>query len=139
MDMETKILVIGVIKKDDYILMRKKPDGSPPYPETWYLFGTEPTTDDTSEEVLTKWIKDNLNIQVELKEYLGWDFETKTDLDGKIKRFVYLNVLYNFMYGDPTLPDGAEKLEWINTAELKNYDIVPPAVKLFQKMDLLQS
>lgn len=33
------------MKKDDAILMRKKPDGSPPYKETWYIFGAGATSD----------------------------------------------------------------------------------------------
>ena len=36
-----KILIIGDIKKDNTILMRKKFAGSKPYIETWYSFGTE--------------------------------------------------------------------------------------------------
>lgn len=37
--MVIKVLNIGVIQKEDTILMRKKPDGSLPYKETWYIFG----------------------------------------------------------------------------------------------------
>ncbi len=37
--MKTKILNIAVIENNGKVLMRKKPDGSLPYKETWYLFG----------------------------------------------------------------------------------------------------
>ena len=37
--MEMKVSIIAVVKKDNAVLMRKKEKGSPPYKETWYLFG----------------------------------------------------------------------------------------------------
>lgn len=43
--MQTKVLIVGVVKNNGAILMRKKPDGSPPYKEAWYIFGAEATAD----------------------------------------------------------------------------------------------
>lgn len=133
--MQTKILVIGVVKKDNSILMRKKPDGSPPYKETWYLFGVElPDENSHPENLLVDWIKEQTGIGSQVVERLSWDTEIKTDLDGVEKRFVYLDVLLEYVDGDFQPAAGIEKLEWIPIDQLDLYDIVPPSMKLFKKL-----
>lgn len=37
--MPTKVLIVAIVENENGgILMRKKPDGSPPYAETWYRY-----------------------------------------------------------------------------------------------------
>ena len=52
--MKTKVLNIAVIEYEGKILMRKKPDGSLPYKETWYAFGGEVTEGKNPEEATMK-------------------------------------------------------------------------------------
>ena len=135
--MNTKILVIGVIKKEDGVLMRKKPDGSKPYKETWYLFGSEMNESESPEETFILWAKDNLGIDIKLVKHLGWDTEVKEDYDGAVKRFIYLDIEFGYVSGEPKVFKGAEKVEWVPINKLKDYDIVPPSVILFEKLGYL--
>ena len=135
--MPTKVLVIAIIKKGESILMRKKPDGSPPYAETWYLFGAEATPDIDPDEALKAHIKKQAGIDITIDKKISWDTEVKNDLDGVEKFFVYLDVLCEYAGGEPTLSSGIEKLEWVPIENLKNYDIVPPSVKVFKKLGYL--
>ncbi len=136
--MITKVLVIGVVKKGDSILMRKKPDGSLPYKETWYIFGTERVPGEPPETSLINHIKKTTGIDVEVKERLSWDTEIKKDLDGVEKFFFYLDTICEYKGGELKLTEGIEKLEWVPISELKNYDIVPPSIKLFKKLGYLK-
>ena len=137
--METKILNIAVIEHKGSILMRKKPNGSLPYKETWYSFGGEVTDGKTPEEATIEVVKEQTNINIKLRENLTWDTEIKTDLDGETKQFIYLDSLYDYIDGE--LQIGAnqniEKLEWIPIEKLKDYDIVPPSVLLYKKLGYL--
>lgn len=136
--MKTKVLVIGIVKKGDSILMRKKPDGSLPYKETWYIFGGELTPDTTPEEAIINEVKIKTSIDIKISEKLSWDSEIKKDLDGEEKLFVYLDMLCEYVDGEPKLSEGIEKLEWVPINQLANYDIVPPSRILFQKLGYLE-
>jgi nucleoside triphosphatase len=131
--MQTKVLIVGVVQKDGAILMRKKPEGSPPYQETWYIFGASATADVSPDEAIKREVKEKAGIEIEVKNKVSWDTEIKYDLDGIEKFFVYLDVICEYASGELTLAEGIEKLEWVKPEDLHNYDIVPPSRVLFQK------
>lgn len=135
--MKTKVLVIGVVKKGDSILMRKKPDGSLPYKETWYIFGGELTPEVTPEEAIINEVKSKTGVEIKVAEKLSWDSEIKKDLDGEEKLFVYLDMLCDYVSGEPQIFEGIEKLEWVPVSKLEDYDIVPPSRILFKKLGYL--
>lgn len=136
--MKTKILVIGLVKKDDTILMRKKPDGSMPYRETWYIFGGELTPDTTPEKAIIDEVKQKTGVDIKVSERLSWDWEVKQDLDYEEKLFVYLDMLCEYMGGELVPAEGIEKLEWVPIGRLAEYDIVPPSRKLFKKLGYME-
>lgn len=135
--MQTKVLIIAVIKKDNFVLMRKKPDGSPPYDQTWYLFGAEATPDKSPDEALKEHVKKQAGIDIKIDKKFSWDTEIKNDLDGVEKFFVYLDVICEYAGGELTLSPGIEKLEWVEVTKLKEYDLVPPSIELFKKLNYL--
>lgn len=136
--MQTKVLIIGVVRKGNAILMRKKPDGSPPYKETWYLFGGEVSVDKTPDEVIKETVLSQTGITIEVNQKFSWDTEIKNDLDGVEKYFVYLDVLCDYVRGEPIAGPGIEKLEWVEIEALPKYDIVPPSLVLFKKLGYLK-
>jgi len=136
--MQTKVLIIAVIQNDKgEVLLRKKPDGSPPYAETWYLFGTELVPGDPLDQTLRTHIQKQAGIDVAIAREFSWDTEVKADLDGVTKQFVYLDVLCRYVSGELRLSEGIEKLEWVPTDRLAEYDNVPPSKVLFQKLGWL--
>lgn len=117
--------------------MRKKLDGSPPYKETWYLFGAEATPDKSPNEALKEHIKQQVGIDIAVAKKFSWDTEVKNDLDGVKKFFIYLDVLCKYESGELTLSPGIEKLEWAEIEKLEDYDLVPPSVEVFKKLGYL--
>lgn len=132
--MQTKVLIIGVAKKDGAILMRKKPDGSPPYKETWYIFGIEATPNVDPDQAIIEEIRAKSGITVAVSSKISWDTEIKHDLDGIKKFFVYLDVECEYVSGDIHLGEGIEKIEWVRHEDLASYDIVPPSRVLFERL-----
>jgi hypothetical protein len=132
----SKKLLIVVIQNGDKILMRKKPEGSLPYKETWYLFGCEAKPDQEDSLTLTRYAKEDLGIDIHSIVPIGEDSEVKQDHDGLVKKFIYINFDSLYRGGIPKVPMGAERVEWIAKDKLREYDIVPPSVKLFKKMGL---
>lgn len=132
--MQTKILIIAVIRRGDKILLRKKPDGSPPYKETWYIFGAELVPGEKLETSLQKHLRQQTGIEVRVSEQTSWDTEIKADIDGITKQFVYLDVLCDYVSGELVPGQGIEKLDWVPLDTLHTYDNVPPSRILFAKL-----
>lgn len=135
--MEIKALIIAVIQKGNTILLRKKPDGSPPYNETWYLFGGELTSEKSPEEIIMASVKEQTGITIRMNKQLSWDTEVKKDTDGVEKYFVYLDMLCDFVEGELQPGPGIEKLEWVEIDRLADYDHVPPSRILLKKLGYL--
>jgi len=136
--MQTKVLVVGIVKKDGAILMRKKPDGTPPYKETWYLFGGEATSEVSPDKAIIDEVFAKAKINVDVKNKISWDTEIKHDLDDIEKFFVYLDVECEYVGGDIQIGDGIEKIEWVKPEDLSSYDIVPPSRILFEKLGYIK-
>ena len=132
--MRIKVLNIAVVENNGRVLMRKKPDGSPPYKETWYLFGGEVADGTSPEEATRKIIKTQAGLDVKLRDNIGWDVEIKDDLDGEKKQFIYLDSTYDYIGGDILIGENIEKVEWVPIDKLHEYDIVPPSKILFKKL-----
>jgi len=135
--MKTKVLVVAVVKKQDAVLLRKKPAGSPPYEETWYLFGGELEPDSMPEVAAQSIVRSQAGIEIQMAEQVSWDTEVKADLDGEIKQFVYLDAIFEYVSGELAAGPGVEKLEWVPINKLSQYDNVPPSVELFTKLGYL--
>ncbi len=136
--METKVLIVAVVKKDGAILMRKKPDGSPPYKETWYIFGAVASHDVDPDEAVKAEVLEKSGITVSVTDKISWDTEVKHDLDGVKKFFIYLDVECEYLSGDIVVAEGIEKIEWVKPEDLDSYDIVPPSRVLFEKLGYLK-
>lgn len=135
--MQTKVLIVGIVKKDNAVLMRKKPAGSPPYKETWYIFGAEAKSDIDPNEAIIAEVLAKSGITVDVKNKISWDTEVKHDLDDVEKFFVYLDVECEYVRGDIQVAEGIEKIEWVKIEDLSSYDIVPPSRILFEKLGYL--
>ncbi len=136
--MQTKVLIVGIVKKNGTILMRKKPAGSPPYKETWYIFGAEATSDIDPNQAIIDEVRAKSGIEVSVKNKISWDTEIKNDLDGIEKFFVYLDVECEYVSGDIVIGEGIEKIEWVKPEDLASYDIVPPSRILFEKVGYIK-
>lgn len=136
--MQTKVLLVAVVKKDGAILMRKKPADSPPYNETWYIFGAEVTSDVDPNQAIIDEVRSKSGVTVSVKNKISWDTEVKNDLDGIEKFFVYLDVECEYVSGDIIVGEGIEKIEWVKPEDLITYDIVPPSRILFKKLGYLK-
>lgn len=136
--MQTKVLIVGIVKKDGAILMRKKPAGSPPYKETWYIFGVEATSGIDPNQAIIDEVREKSGIEVSVRNKVSWDTEIKNDLDGVEKFFVYLDVECEYVGGDIVVGEGIEKIEWVMPKDLTSYDIVPPSRVLFEKLGYIK-
>lgn len=132
-NLPTKELIIAIIEKDDAILMRKKPEGSLPYKQTWYSFGCDRIANQDDATTIRNYLTETIGIDVKVdSKSIPFGTEIKEDHDGIEKNFIYINLLCRYLSGDPKIPQGAERVEWVSKEKLNEYDIVPPSVKLLK-------
>ncbi len=133
-----KTLLIAVVENDSGdILMRKKPLGSLPYKETWYIFGCEQVGGSNDAHTLFEYLKAHFGIETKSFLKIAEDHETKQDHDGIVKDFTYIDYCCRYRQGEIKIPEGIEQIAWIPRNKLSEYDLVPPSLKLFKKLGYL--
>jgi len=138
MDLPIKKLIIGVIKKGDSVLLRKKFPGDKPYKQTWYLLGCPYVEDQDPSQAFIDYAKNELGIEITFVKSLSEDDETKEDHDNIKKHFIYISKEFEFVKGNPLLPKDHEKINFIDIKTLKDLDLVPPTTKLLQQAGYLK-
>jgi len=136
--METVTLIIGLVKNGDSILLRKKPVGSKPYMETWYSFGTEFVPKQDPAQTFIEYLKNYVGITVRMTKQLPEATEVKADRAGVVKQYEYLNFEFEYVSGEPELPEDLVKVEFVPIDQLQRLDIVPPSVKMFKQLGYLK-
>jgi len=137
--MDTTILIIGVVKKSNQVLLQKKPPGSGPYKEPWYLFGGKiELGKETPEEVIQKIIKEQTGIDVKVIQRLGWDTEIKPSGQGEETFYLYLDTLCEYISGELKPGINIFHLEWADIDKLSSYELNPPSKKLLKRIGFLK-
>jgi len=135
--MNTVLMPIAVVKKEDRILIRKMDPEKSPYAELWALFGGRVEGNDSILDALNRELSDRWNFTVSITEKLWWNEEIKVDHDGEEKRFIYLDVLCSIADGEPKPINNKELLQWVLVSELNQYDVNPPTRTLLAKLGYL--
>ncbi|MBI2122200.1 MAG: NUDIX domain-containing protein [Candidatus Sungbacteria bacterium] len=137
--MNTTILIIGVVKKSNQVLLRKKPPGVGPYKEPWYLFGGKIELEkEAPEEVIQRTIKEQAGIDVKMTQRLGWDTEVKPSEQEVETFYIYLDTLCEYISGELKPGPGIFHLEWVDIEKLGEYELNPPTNKLFRRVGYLK-
>ncbi len=135
--MNTVLMPVAVVKKEDRILIRKMDPEKSPYAELWALFGGRVEGNDSILDALNRELSDRWNFTVSITEKLWWNEEIKVDHDGEEKRFIYLDVLCSIADGEPKPINENELLQWALVSELNQYDVNPPTRTLLAKLGYL--
>ena len=135
--MNTVLMPVAVVKKEDQILIRKMDPEKSPYTELWALFGGRVEGNDSILDALNRELSDRWNFTVSITEKLWWNEEIKVDHDGEEKRFIYLDVLCSIADGEPKPINENELLQWVLVSELNQYDVNPPTRTLLAKLGYL--
>jgi len=121
-NLPTKKLIIAIIENGDKILMRKKPAGSPPYKETWYMFGCERVPAQEDLVTLKNYLRAELDINVDIsKKPIAPTSEIKQDHDGIEKKFIYTNLRCKYLNGVPKITKDIEQVEWVPKDRLNDH------------------
>ena len=133
--MQTVLMAIAVIKRDNQILLRRTDPSRNPYKEPWALFGGRITGSGSLSEELNKELSSRWNMTVRVIDRLWWDEDQKVGHDGEEKHFIYLDVLCELnQTNEPVPANNNEQLQWVGIDQLQDYELNPPTRALLTKL-----
>lgn len=136
--MKSRVIVVGLIEKDDAVLLGKKSGNIGPYPNTWHNPGGGVNLDEEAlEEALRREIKEEAGIEIQNIEQLGFDEDNEPDKHGDMTHYVFLDFRAEWLSGEIKAGDDMKELKWIRKDELKVLNLNKPAKKLFKKLNLI--
>jgi ADP-ribose pyrophosphatase YjhB (NUDIX family) len=136
--MKHRVIVVGLIEKNECYLLGKKPENIGPYPNTWHLPGGGINLDkETLEEALIREIKEETGIEIKEIQSLGFDEDYEKDKHGEMTHYIFLDFKANYLSGEIKANDDMKKLKWVKRNELKDLNLNKPTEKLFKKLSLM--
>jgi 8-oxo-dGTP diphosphatase len=136
--MKFRVIVVGLIEKNNQYLLGKKPENIGPYPNTWHLPGGGIGLDEeTLEEALRREMEEEAEIKIDKIEALGFDEDYEKDKHGEMTHYIFLDFKANYLSGEINANDDMKKLKWVEKNMLKKLNLNKPTKKLFKKLDLI--
>jgi ADP-ribose pyrophosphatase YjhB (NUDIX family) len=136
--MKSRVIVVGVIEKDEKIPLGRKPDNIGPYPNTWHLpGGGVDLENETLEEALKREMKEEAGIEISNIETIGFDEDEEADKKGELTHYIFLDfkavcASENFKAGDDL-----NFLQWVEKSKLKDFNLNKPTKKILHKLNLV--
>lgn len=133
--MKSRVVVVGLIQKDNNILLGKKPENTGPYPNTWHIPGGGINLEEeTLEEALKREMMEEAGIEIEDIESVGFDEDYENDKHGEKIHYVFLDFKATCISDNVKAGDDMEYLQWVDKKELKTLNLNKPLRKLLKKL-----
>jgi mutator protein MutT len=136
--MKFRVIVVGVIEKEDQILIGQKASNVGPYPNTWHIPGGGVDLDtETLEEALRREIREETGIEISNIQPVGFDEDHEPDKHGELTHYVFLSFTATYESGDASANDDLRKLQWVSKKELQKINFNKPSKKLLKKLSFI--
>jgi ADP-ribose pyrophosphatase YjhB (NUDIX family) len=134
--MKTRVIVSAIIENGDKLLFGRKRENANPYPNTWHLIGGGIEDEERLEESLKREIREEANIEVKIKEMVGFDDDFEPNKHGEMTHYIFLVYKAKYVSGKLKADDDIETLQWFSKNELPK-NLSRPSIKLFKKLDYI--
>lgn len=136
--MKSRVIVVGLIEKDDKVLLGKKPENVGPYPNTWHIPGGGiDLGEETIEEALRRELREEAGIEISDIEPLGFDEDHEPNKHGEMMHYIFLDFKAHYASGEVKAGDDINHLQWIEKSKLKSLNLNKPTRKLLKKLKYL--
>lgn len=152
--MKKRIIVCGIVCKDDEVLLGKKTKGRPPYPDVWHTIGGGVKDFSLAETLVQEGNYDDPylhdELRREIKEEAGITIKNIRNICPKYRKkprksitknkhgvdteYIFLEYLCELDTGEAIPADDIAKLRWVKKEGLKNINLTPPSVKMYKEL-----
>jgi len=117
-----KIVVAGVVIKDNKVLIIQRSENEESYPNLWELPSGKREPLESSESAIIREVKEETNLDVKVVRPLSV-FEFSNEKPNEIRDTTQINFLVEYIDGEEKLSTEHQNLAWITKDELKNYNV----------------
>jgi 8-oxo-dGTP diphosphatase len=116
-----KIIVAGIVLKDNKVLIIQRSADEESYPNLWELPSGKRELLETSEDAVIREVKEETNLEVKVTKPVSI-FEFKNEKPTEIRDSTQINFLVEYVSGEVKLSNEHQNFAWITKGELKNYN-----------------
>ena len=136
--MKSRVVVAAVIRKGDYFLFGKKPEGKGPYEDKWLILGGGVNLgEENIREALIREIREEADIEIANIEEIRFDEDFTKDKHGEMTHFIFLTFSADYKSGEAKPQDDIAELKWVHKSKIKELMLCEPSLRLFRKMGYL--
>lgn len=117
-----KIIVAGVVVKDNKVLIIQRSKDEESYPNLWELPSGKREPLESSNDAVVREIKEETNIDVKIIKPISV-FEFKNEKPDEIRDATQINFLVEYLGGEVKLSDEHQNFKWISKEELDNFEL----------------
>lgn len=152
--MNTRVIVCGIIQRQDELLLGKKAKGAPPYPDVWHTIGggvgdlekglkliQERKYDDAYfHEELRREILEEAGITLKNIKNICPIYRESPREDitknkhGENTHYYFLEYICDIDQGEPIPGDDIAQLKWINKKDLHIINLTPPSKAMYHEL-----
>jgi ADP-ribose pyrophosphatase YjhB (NUDIX family) len=155
--METRVVVVGIITRQDEILLGKKAKGRAPYPDVWHTpGGGVENTEKALKLIEEKKFDDpyfHEELQREIKEETGIKITNIRNICPNVRevpredvtenknneptRYIFLEFLADYLSGDVKASDDLAEVQWAKRKDLGVIPLTPPSQAMYKELGWL--
>jgi len=136
--MKTSIVVVGLIKKGEQVLLGQKAPGKGPYPDTWHIAGGKiELGKENTEEAMKRELKEETNFNVKNLKKVIWDTDVEPDKHGEETYYIFLQYVCDYESGELKAGDDMAHFEWVEKKDLSKYNLNKPSKKMLKHLGYL--
>jgi 8-oxo-dGTP diphosphatase len=134
-----RVAVGAVVFKDNKILLVKR--AKPPAQGLWAIPGGSVKLGETLQQAVQREILEETGITIQAKMPIYTFDIIEKDENNRVRfHYVIVDLVADYISGQPIPGDDAEEVRWVSSMELKNLDVNPGTLKfldsLFERCDL---
>ncbi len=127
-----KIVVGGVIVKDNKILIIQRSADEDAFPNLWELPSGKRELLETSDAAVIREVKEETNIDVKVVAPISV-FEYKVEKEDEIRDTTQINFLVEYISGKVKLSNEHRTFAWITKEDLDKYEVSQKTKKVIEK------
>jgi len=124
------VLAVSVVlsRRNKVLLVRR---ARPPLEAFWSFPGGVVEVGESLEQAATREVREETGLEIEIGEAIERAEVIRHDIDGRVERhYVIIVFTGTFKSGDLRAADDADAVEWVDMAELSNYQLTADTARI---------
>ena len=134
--MKTRVIVAGLVRKDDQYLFIRQNKAGGAYPGTLHIPGGGLEPGETPDDAMRREFMEETGITVDSLERINFDWDI-LPYKGETMLLIFLQYTAVYAQGTPQPGSDAREIIWLRREEIVRDNHNPPSVRFLQKLGLI--